>query len=232
MLEEALRNVRAGRLSQSEQAELAALLRGTLALKSRRALERVLALHAAAARLGWDALERPAARAFARLFFLASDDALLETPCESLHVLQFEQGARFPSLERVKRAAVEAQLRGVAARRARELGAPGALHLSSAAGAHLLDELLLLPDGARLPLETLSAEQLRLCCPPPLRAAALAAAEERRRRLALRSRFPVLARVCAALRGARASLCCSRASPTRVARMRHLLGKGVFPSMR
>lgn len=148
-------------------------------------------------------------------------------------MLQFEQGARFPSLERVKRAAVEAQLRGLAARRARELGAPGALHLaSSAAGAHLLDELLLLPDGARLPLETLSPEQLRLCCPPPLRAAALAAAEERRRRLALRSRFPALARVCAALRGARAALCCSRASPARVARMRHLLGKGVFPSMR
>jgi hypothetical protein len=165
--EDALCELRSGRLPR-EPEELCVLLRGTLAHKTRRAVERVLACHVVAARLGWDALEKQAARAYARLYFHAAFSGegccfiesvvgcfdfvsvcaeLLDGACQALLVLQFEQG--LVSLERVKRAAVEGQLRGVASRRALDLGVRG-LHLAAASNVHVTDECVVLADGTQV----------------------------------------------------------------------------------
>lgn len=127
---------------------------------------------------------------------------------------------------------VEGQLRGVAARRAAELGCPGSLHVASNGGVHVLDDCVLLVDGTRLSLEAGLA-----LCPPPLRSAATAAAAEQRRRLAALNSLSLLLRLCNALQRATSfprTVCWlpSAASPVRVQRMRSLLLRGVLPSLR
>ncbi len=212
--------------------ELADMLRGTLAVKSRKAVEQVLACHLAA--LPWDSIEAAASLAYSKLYFRSAFDPQLAPVCEQLLVLIFEHNSS--ALDRVKRAAIEAQLRGAARAKAESMGVAGALHLQSSGGVHVFDCGILLADG-----KTFLGFDVSLV-PAVLRGIV----RDAQRRwidgahfgvplslLCAQNPAPALVfRLCNSLRMCKIPLSLADSQPERLARMRQLFARRVMPSLK